>query len=345
MAATTTFLAKVTLISSLVGAAIPVLQSNGSLDTISIVVSGLSGALIGLGCTVVEITFFSNRSYRWLRQVPMIAVVALRAMIYGLIIFTSLSTPVILLLGTQAWTDPDFLFNFWLSAGIATIISTSVELIQLLGREATASIFTGAYRRPRLENRIVMFADLIGSTALAERLGDIRFHELLGDVAYDLSAPIDKNGGEVHRYVGDAVIITWPMTDQRNFSRSVDCAKGMVQTLAEHSKDYLARYDQAMRMRIAIHCGPVAAGEVGAWKKEIALLGDTMNTVARIENAAREFDIAIVISEGVRNGLPSGLQHGLRRMTDYSARGKQSNIKLWSVKMQDPTEKVFESQA
>jgi len=296
-----------------------------------IFLGGLNGALIGFGCISFEFAFLSNRSIRWLRRVPLIAIVMIRAFSFGLCVLFGLVTPQLLLLGEQVWDEPLFQLSFWVSSGIALLISMAIELIQLLGREATISIFTGRYRRPRQENRIVMFADLIGSTALAEKLGDFGFHELLGDVAYDLSVPIETHGGNIHRYIGDAVIVTWPMGDKRNYERSIDCAMHIAATLDQKGAAYRRRYGQAMRIRIAIHCGPVAAGEVGAWKKEIALLGDTMNTAARIESAAREFGAMIVLSDDVRECLPRTTQERLKRMPDYKARGKHDNLKLWAI--------------
>lgn len=331
LGATATFFAKVTSFSFLVGALIAVFLTAGPLDARSLFVGGLNGAFIGLGCSVVEIEVLSNRSIRWLRKVPLIVLVVMRTGAFCLIIFFGLTVPSFLILGTRVWLDPNFLFSFWLSTGVAIAISTAIELMQLLGREATISIFTGRYRRPRHEDRIVMFADLIGSTALAEKLGDLRFHELLGDVSYDLSEPIGQTGGETHRYVGDAVIITWPMQRPSNFEQSVACAIGMQDVLAQEADTYIARYGQAMEIRIALHAGPVAAGEVGTWKKEIALLGDTMNTAARIETAARDFGVGIVVSDTVRQRLPQSVQETLVRMPDYSARGKHESLRLWAI--------------
>lgn len=273
----------------------------------------------------------SNRSIRWLREIPLIAVVALRAIAYSIIIVCALVLPSLLFLGTKPWLDPDFFFGFWLSIGVATALSMSGELFQLLGKEAALAMFTGRYRRPRIEQRIIMFADLTGSTALAENLGDLRFHELLGDVAYDLESPIVTNGGETHRYIGDAIIITWSMDKAKNFERCLICAEAMVHALEAKADQYSSKFRKPMRMRIAIHCGPVAAGEIGAWKKEISLLGDTMNTTSRIEGAAREFGSDIVVSDAVRRQLPEDWQSRLVGLPDFAAHGKQNALKLWAL--------------
>lgn len=315
----------------MIGPLIALFAGNAVTDWPRALLSGVSGAMIGAGCLLLEYFVLSNRSIRWLRKIPLIAVVSIRAVVYSLIIVGGLVLPSLLFLGTKLWLGPDFLFSFWLSIGFATAFSMSGELFQLLGKEAALAMFTGRYRRPRLEQRIVMFADLTGSTALAEKLGDLRFHELLGDVAYDLERPIVTTGGETHRYIGDAIIITWTMKKAENFERCILCATAIMQALEDKASDYTTRYGQPMRMRIAIHCGPVAAGEIGAWKKEISLLGDTMNTTARIEGAARETGSDIVVSDAVQRQLPLDWQSRLVGLPEFTAQGKQKALKLWAL--------------
>ncbi|APX13356.1 adenylate/guanylate cyclase domain-containing protein [Tateyamaria omphalii] len=324
------FFAKVIGFSFLVGALTTLLDGGLPVPFSQLGVAAVTGALIGAGCIVFEATFLSNRSIRWLRKVPIAGIVLMRAVAYTVIIVVSLVLPPWVLFGTARWLEPGFLFSFWLSISIAAAISTALELYQLLGKEASLAVFTGRYRRPRLENRIVMFADLTGSTALAERLGDLRFHELLGDVAYDLDEPIADMGGEIHRYVGDAVIATWPMTKPDQFEHALTCATAMIEMLETKSDAYIARYGQVMHIRIALHCGPIAAGEVGAWKKEIALLGDTMNSAARIEGAARDFGVDIILSDTFQARLPKDVQARLHRLPDYAAHGKHDVLRLWA---------------
>ena len=328
---TATFAFKVIVFSMCIGALTPLVFAHGYERPVDAVVGSMTGFLIGAGCVTVELAFLSNQSIRWLRKTPLIAIIGVRTVTYSLIIVIGIIGPAYVLLDQKIWQESEFAFNFALSAAIATAISTSVELLRLLGREATLAIFTGQYRRPRLENRIVLFADLVGSTALAERLGELKFHEFLSDVSYDLSRPIESNGGEVHRYVGDAVIVTWPAANASSYERSVACASQMPRALESKIEDYVTRYGQEARIRVALHCGPVAAGEIGTWKKEIALLGDTMNTAARIESAARDFGVEVVISDAVREQLSDEASKMLSQLPDYSARGKTDQLALWTI--------------
>ena len=119
------------------------------------------------------------------------------------------------------------------------------------------------------------------------------------------------------------------MGSPANFERSVVCAESMIKLLEDNATEYAARYGQSMQIRIALHCGPVAAGEIGAWKKEIALLGDMMNSAARIEGAARSLSADVVMSDAIKTRLSQSWQSRLQKCTDYLADGKHDALKLW----------------
>jgi adenylate cyclase len=57
------------------------------------------------------------------------------------------------------------------------------------------------------------FIDLEGSTALAERLGDLAFHCLVNRFVIDVTDAIVKASGEICRYVGDELIASWRLAD------------------------------------------------------------------------------------------------------------------------------------
>ena len=96
--------------------------------------------------------------------------------------------------------------------------ASAAETSSRLRPESDAVIF-GRFEYPREEQRIVTFIDLVGSTGIAEKLGSVRFYSLLSDVFTRLSEVVAEFGGEVHRYVGDALIATWPLGSCRENAR------------------------------------------------------------------------------------------------------------------------------
>ena len=58
-----------------------------------------------------------------------------------------------------------------------------------------------------------MFLDLKSSTTIAEKIGHINFHKFINDFLFTISEAIISSKGEIYKYVGDEVIITWKMKE------------------------------------------------------------------------------------------------------------------------------------
>src|SRR5712692_3246154 len=76
---------------------------------------------------------------------------------------------------------------------------------------------------PTREERVFLFLDLVGSTSPAEAMGELRMHDLLTRFFFDIDEPILAHGGEVHAYVGDQVIVTWPLDAKMSEGYCLDC--------------------------------------------------------------------------------------------------------------------------
>jgi adenylate cyclase len=66
-----------------------------------------------------------------------------------------------------------------------------------------------------------MFLDIADSTPLAEKFGERRVHDFITRFFFDIDEPINDHGGSVLSYVGDEVIVTWPVTDDP--ARNAQC--------------------------------------------------------------------------------------------------------------------------
>ena len=155
-----------------------------------------------------------------------------------------------------------------------------IEVNRMLGRNVLLNFITGRYHQPRLEERVFLFIDMVGSTGIAERIGERAFLRPLNRFVGDLTTPIVAECGEIHRYVGDELIATWKLADAR-------CVRGCFAALARLEREapaYQREIGAVVTFRAGLHCGPVVTGEMGTVKKEIVFLGDTVNTTARIQN-------------------------------------------------------------
>jgi adenylate cyclase len=218
----------------------------------------------------------------------------------------------------------DVLFCF-----AATFVITFLfEVNSLLGQNALLSFAIGRYHRPRIEERVFLMMDMKGSTAVAERLGEVGFHRLLNRLVSDLSGPIVLRDGEIYRYVGDELIATWPLGRGVKDAASVRACFAALDRIAASGPDYQREFGTVVQFRAALHCGPVVVGEMGSVRKEIALLGDTLNTAARLVDACRDTGETVIASADLldRLALPSGVT--ARSLGPVRLRGKEQAIEL-----------------
>jgi adenylate cyclase len=184
---------------------------------------------------------------------------------------------------------------------------------------------------PREERRIVTFIDLVDSTAIAERLGSVRYHGLLSDVFACLSLVVTQFGGEVHRYVGDALIATWPLGAAEENARAIRSVFACREALEASSGAFARRHGAVPKFRASIHCGPLVVAEIGGLKRETALVGDAMNTAARIEEACRALGHAVLASRTLlaETAIPDGVVAA--SIGSHRLRGKSESLELLAL--------------
>jgi|HubBroStandDraft_6_1064221.scaffolds.fasta_scaffold311161_1 adenylate cyclase len=221
----------------------------------------------------------------------------------------------------------DILFCF----GATFVISFLFEVNSLLGQNVLVSFMTGRYHRPQVEARVFLIMDMKNSTAAAERLGEVDFHRLVNRLVTDLGGPIALHGGQLHKYVGDELIATWPLARGLKDAACVRACFAALARLVAHAPDYEREFGAAAQVRASLHCGPVVVGEMGSVKKEIALLGDTLNTAARLVDVCRETGESVIASVDLLDQLvlPPGV--AARSLGPIRLRGKQQAIGLCAL--------------
>jgi len=135
----------------------------------------LTGGVIGLVLSAFGLLMLGPASDT-ARRLPLAVVFLVRTVVYG-IVFMFVPTAVSALVhGSLApFLDPTRVVTgttLALSFAFALTINFALTITRLLGPRTILSFATGRYYRPREEHRVVLFADLIGSTKLAEQLGD-----------------------------------------------------------------------------------------------------------------------------------------------------------------------------
>ncbi len=135
----------------------------------------------------------------------------------------------------------------------------------------------------------VLFADVVGSTTMGERLDPEDVTALMNAGYERLLPPITAFGGTVARLMGDGLLALFgaPTMHEDDPERAVRAALAMQAAAAAYRAEVRARFGLDYQIRIGINTGPVIAGHVGSRQySEYTVMGDTVNTAARLESAA-----------------------------------------------------------
>lgn len=187
--------------------------------------------------------------------------------------------------------------------------------------------------RPHTEvEKIFMFLDLKGSTSMAEQLGHVRYFSLLSDFFSDISDPIEQRGGEIYQYVGDEVVITWPIKSGLQQANCLQTFFDIQTVIQQKSHEYIRKFGLIPTFKAGIHSGMVSTGWVGKMKKEIVYSGDVLNTTSRIEGLCNKLQQSILISETLLTHLSDQLQEiTTKEVGMISLRGRKQPIKLFAA--------------
>jgi adenylate cyclase len=112
-------------------------------------------------------------------------------------------------------------------------------------------------------------------------------------------------------------------------ARCLGACFGAIARLDELAPAYQRDFGRRVEIRAGLHCGPVVVGEMGSVKKEIALIGDTLNTTARIVDVCRDSGQQVIASAALLDqlALPPGI--AARALGPTMLRGKKTALDLF----------------
>jgi adenylate cyclase len=166
-----------------VGSLYAVIQAPPDFDwLVEVATGGTIGSIISSCVLGFELFGASWLFERGGRRVPLLGAMLTRMVMYTAVIMSALMLIPWLYSGDEpnpfrARIATDIVFSF---AAIFVIVSLT-SIAQVIGPNVLGNLLTGRYYRPREEQRIVVVLDLIDSTGIAERIGNVQLHALLSD--------------------------------------------------------------------------------------------------------------------------------------------------------------------
>jgi class 3 adenylate cyclase/tetratricopeptide (TPR) repeat protein len=169
---------------------------------------------------------------------------------------------------------------------------------------------------PERRQITVLFSDVVGSTALSERVDVEDLRALILEYQQACASGVAQYGGHIAQYLGDGVLayFGYPHAHEDDAVRAVRAGLAMIERMKDVNRRLMAEQDLALDIRVGVHTGLVVAGEMGAGAtRERLAVGETPNVAARVQGLADPGTVVVseatwLLVEGFFTAQPLGCQ-------------------------------------
>lgn len=167
----------------------------------------------------------------------------------------------------------------------------------------------------------VLFADLSGFTSYSETVDPEAVRAVAETAAQRLGAIAIQHGGTIDKIIGDCVMAVWgaPVAHEDDAERAVRAAIAMNECVREYSEEFAG-----LQLSTGVHTGEAIYAPVGP-HGEFTVLGDTVNTAARLQSAAQRGQIFI----GTETARAIAHVVELEELDPIVMKGKQDPVPAW----------------
>ena len=197
--------------------------------------------------------------------------------------------------------------------------------VRLAGQEAVAT---------------VLVCDIAGFTTISEAESPETVLNWLNEYFSELVPIITNHGGVVSKFEGDSVlaffgILPRPVAPQESAYRACQTSLAMMDAVKRLNTRRVSRGDSPFAVGIGINTGPVIAGGLGSTDRiHYTIIGDTVNTTARLEGLTRQFgENSIVVSQHTLFALQNRRhEFELLPMGVHTIKGKEEQLLIYQLK-------------
>ena len=184
-------------------------------------------------------------------------------------------------------------------------------------------------------NATIFFSDIRSFTAMSEKMQPNEVVEFLNVYMTKMVDCVNKTGGVVDKYIGDAIMAVWgapessgsPASDALN---AVTAALMMRVELFKFNKERAAAGLSPVKIGCGINSGPVVAGQIGSEERmEYTVIGDAVNLASRTEALNKPFATDVLITENTYNLIKDKIV--VQEMPGVHVKGKTDAIKMFAV--------------
>jgi adenylate cyclase len=181
----------------------------------------------------------------------------------------------------------------------------------------------------------VFFSDIRSFTAISEKLEPQEVVEFLNSYMTRMVDCVNKTGGVVDKFIGDAVMAVWgaPVSSGSPAQDALNCVRAAIamrSSLLEFNRDRGGDKKPVIKIGCGINSGPVVAGQIGSTKRmEYTVIGDAVNLASRAESLNKPLGTDILITENTWNLI--GPQLLAEEMPPVQVKGKEKPVRLFAV--------------
>jgi class 3 adenylate cyclase len=170
----------------------------------------------------------------------------------------------------------------------------------------------------------ILFTDVRGFTAYSERAGAREVVATLNDLYGSIVPVIRKHGGHANKFIGDGLLAVFGAPERHDdHARRAAAAALEIAELVREREDRLA-------VGVGVNTGTVMAGTIGGGGRlDFTVIGDTVNTAARVESATRQTGDDVLITEATLSALEDGA-HAWEERSGVALKGKRDTVRLFA---------------
>lgn len=180
---------------------------------------------------------------------------------------------------------------------------------------------------------VVMFCDIANFTGFATQHLPYDVVYLLNRYFKEVCEPILTHQGYIDKYIGDGLMAIFGIEQRdplENCLQAVQASLQMQTQVAELNKSVVKDFSHEFKIRIGLHYGLVIVGEIGhPSKRQLTVLGDTVNVASRIESANKEFGTTLLVSQDMMEHLENKVNIG--RVVKTQLRGQSRTHVLYEI--------------
>ncbi len=276
--------------------------------------------------------FDANMLRSWVRQFPFLVSVMVRLLIIGVTIIITYALIGYFLLDYRGDTLRYYVQYFLMLWGTGSMLLLAIRnLAEHFDRRQLYFWITGAYHRPRVEERIFLFIDLNDSTSIAERLGHEKYFDFLASYFSLTAGIIEDHFGEIYQHVGDEIIVTWPIAQGLKDHRALSLIYRIREAIADREEEFISKYGVSPQIKGSLHAGMVTKGEIIGKRREFIFTGDVLNVTARMQALCKPNEALLIISDDLLKRMDLPVGHCAESLGTHRLRGRELSMEVHSI--------------